>query len=312
MVTSGTPSEMQQRTAGYQGMPFLKPHVWTWQVPLYFFLGGLGGMAAVLALAALAGGRDGEDAQFVRVAMWVAAIAGGVLSPALLTWDLGRPARFLHMLRVFKWRSPMSVGAWLLAAFGAVAVPGAALAEWHLRSGGQTRWLALLSGAFVIFAGLLGALLAVYTGVLIGATAVPAWYLHRVPLPVHFGVAGLGSAAAALELLGLGRPPRVALGFLAAAVETCLGVWFEVRRHGDADLALRSGLGGWLLRAGGLLAGPLALALRFAGWHSLAAAVFLAGALISRFGWIEAGRKGALSPEAVLAAGRSPRIPEEE
>src|SRR5690348_9124715 len=82
----------------YYGLPLLKPPVWTWEVPAYFFTGGAAGAAAVIAaVAQLAGGRP----DLVRDARWVAA-AGGAVSPPLLISDLGRPERFLNMLRVFK------------------------------------------------------------------------------------------------------------------------------------------------------------------------------------------------------------------
>ena len=40
----------------------------------------------------------------------------------LLIVDLGRPMRFLHMLRVFKPTSPLSVGSYILSPFSALTV----------------------------------------------------------------------------------------------------------------------------------------------------------------------------------------------
>ena len=105
---------------GYYGQPVVKPPVWTWEIPLYFFLGGTAGMSAVIASGALIF----HHVDLARAAMWVAAIAGAVLSPILLIMDLGRPRLFLNMLRVFKHRSAMSMGAWILSLFGSCAVPG--------------------------------------------------------------------------------------------------------------------------------------------------------------------------------------------
>ena len=108
---------------GYYDQPLLKPPVWTWEVPAYFFVGGVAGVAAmVAAVSAVAG----ADLTLVRDARWIAA-AGAVISPALLISDLGRPDRFIYMLRVFKWRSPMSVGAWTLALFSPAVLPPLAL-----------------------------------------------------------------------------------------------------------------------------------------------------------------------------------------
>ena len=104
---------------GYYGQPMLKKPVWTWEVPTYFFVGGLAGPAAIIA--AVADRNDGRDA-LARDAHWIAA-GGGLASAALLTTDLGRPERFFNMLRVFKPRSPMSVGSWLLMAFSKKSSP---------------------------------------------------------------------------------------------------------------------------------------------------------------------------------------------
>jgi len=115
------------RKPGYYGQPVVKPPVWTWEIPLYFFMGGLAGMSAVIASGAVIF----HQVDLARAAMWIAAIAGAVLSPVLLIMDLGRPRLFLNMLRVFKHRSAMSMGAWILSAFGACAVPGLIALELH-------------------------------------------------------------------------------------------------------------------------------------------------------------------------------------
>src|SRR5437660_2458422 len=98
---------------GYYGTPLLKPPQWTVEVPLYFFVGGAAGAAAVIAAV---GRLSPANDELVRDAQWLAAI-GGAISPALLISDLGLPSRFLNMLRVFKVRSPMSVGSWTLVVF---------------------------------------------------------------------------------------------------------------------------------------------------------------------------------------------------
>ena len=103
--------------SAYHGFPLLKKPVWTWEIPAYFFVGGTAGAAALIG--AVAHRTGGSDA-LVRDARWIAA-AGAALSPPLLIADLGRPERFLNMLRVFKVQSPMSVGAWTLVAFSSAA-----------------------------------------------------------------------------------------------------------------------------------------------------------------------------------------------
>ena len=289
------------RKPGYYGQPVVKPPVWTWEIPLYFFFGGIAGMSAVIALAAL----PFQHLDVARAAMWIAVIAGAVLSPILLIMDLGRPRLFLHMLRVFKHRSAMSMGAWILTAFGACVVPGLIALELHAHqvfAGTLDQLMGFAAWIFIFGTAIFGALLATYTGVLIGATAIPAWFLHRTLLPIHFGTAGLGSAAAVLELLGHGISALNLIGFYAAAVETALLVWLSVAKHGVADRAIHEHGSGWLIRIGEVLNGPLALLLRFFGFIPLAAISFLAGALVSRIGWVVVGKVSGADPEAVFAS----------
>jgi formate-dependent nitrite reductase membrane component NrfD len=239
--------------------------------------------------------------------MWVAAIAGAVLSPVLLILDLGRPHLFLNMLRVFKHRSAMSMGAWILSMFGACVVPGLIALELHANQvfGGSIDQLVRIAAGLLIFgSAFFGTLLATYTGVLIGATAIPAWFLHRVLLPIHFGTAGLGSAAGLLELFGHRIAALNALGYYAAAVESALLIWLSVDKHGAADRAIHEHGSGWLIRIGEILTGPLALVLRLFSLVPFAAISFLIGALVSRFGWIAVGKVSGSDPESVFAAER--------
>ena len=291
------------RKPGYYGQAVVKPPVWTWEVPLYFFFGGMAGMSAVIASGAVIF----HHLDLARTAMWIASIGGAILSPILLIMDLGRPRLFLNMLRVFKHRSAMSMGAWILTAFGVCAVPGLIALELHAHqifAGTLGQFLRIAAGIFICCAAISGGLLATYTGVLIGATAIPAWFLHRTQLPIHFGTAGLGCAAALLELLGHRIAALNFLGFYAAGVETALLIWLSVDKHGAADRAIHEHRSGWLIRIGEVLNGPLALILRFFGLVPLAAISFLIGALVSRFGWIAVGRVSGSDPEAVFAAER--------
>jgi formate-dependent nitrite reductase membrane component NrfD len=299
---SGGPIPKQPPTKpGYYGMGVIKPPVWTWEIPIYFFIGGLSGMAAVIAAAAW----FSHHAEVSRAAMWLAT-AGGVISPVLLILDLGRPQLFLNMLRVFKYKSAMSMGVYILSAFGTCAVPGGIVTEVFMR-----HWLppGFLSQAVEILAVLLmlgsagsGLLLATYTGVLLGATAVPAWFTHRSLLPVHFGTAGMGSAAAMLTLLGYRLPALAAINWAAASVETFLWLWLTFCRHGAADRALHEGLAGRLLQPAELLTGPVSVIALALSWSPVGAVCFLVGALMSRFGWVAAGKASARDPESVFAS----------
>jgi formate-dependent nitrite reductase membrane component NrfD len=290
------------RKAGYYGQPVVRPPVWTWEIPIYFFVGGLGGMSAVIALGALLF----HHFDVARAGIWVAAIAS-VLSPVLLILDLGRPRLFINMLRVFKPQSAMSMGAWILLAFGACVVPGLIALEFqafHSFDGAIDQILGVAKGILIFGSAIFGMLLATYTGVLIGATAIPAWFLHHRLLPIHFGTAGLGSAAALLELLGHRIAPLNAIGLSAAAVETVLLIWLSLDKHGDADRAIHRHGSGWLIRIGEVLTGPIPLVLRFFGAIPLAAISFLLGALVSRFGWLAVGRISGRDPESVFGSQR--------
>jgi hypothetical protein len=290
------------RKAGYYGQPVVKPPVWIWEIPVYFFVGGFGGMSGVIALAALAF----HHTDVAVTAMWLAVFAA-LVSPILLIVDLGRPRLFINMLRVFKLRSAMSMGVWILVMFSSCAVPALIALELHIHLGligNIDQILRVFAALFITGSAFFGLLLSTYTGVLLGATAIPAWFLHRVLLPIHFGTAGLGSAAALLELLGHRIAALNALGYFAAAVETGLLIWLNVDKHGAADRAIHEHSSGWLIRIGEILTGPLALVLRFFSFVPFAGISFLIGALISRFGWIAVGKVSGSDPESVFAAER--------
>jgi hypothetical protein len=276
----------------YDAIPLLKPPVWTWEIPTYFFVGGAAGAAAVIgAVVNVRGGRP----DLVRDARWIAA-AGAAVSPPLLIADLGRPERFLNMLRVFKVRSPMSVGAWTLVAFSNAAA-AAAFADAADRATGGRLPVRTIGNAAEMLSAATGLVLSTYTGVLIGATTIPAWSHSVSVLPVHFGASSIGTAVSILELLGHRDRALNALAIGAAAVETAIG--FSIEARSDPALEpLKEGWSGLVTRAGGLLSGPLPLALRLLAGRSpaarrLAAVSTIAGSLLTRVGWIGAGRESA-------------------
>ncbi len=285
--------------SGYYNLPLLKAPVWTWEVPLYFFVGGIAGASAAFALAAhIAGRARGLE----LAALWIALVAA-LICPALLVADLGRPARFLNMLRVFKRQSPMSVGAWTLIAFtGAVMV--AVAANESLPAGFAPGPASGICWATEIIAAALGLVLLSYTAVLLAVTAVPVWSENRRLLPSHFVASGIGSASALLELFGFLLPATQFVGFAASAWETLVGTSIELRCR-SVDEPLRRGRSGWAARIGGTLAGPAALLLRIfegssPGGRELAAACFLTGALVTRYAWLWAGRASSSNPRALF------------
>jgi len=294
----GAPFPQASPQNGYYQIPLLKEPPWTWEIPLYFFVGGAAGAAAVIgAIADFTGG----DRELVRHARWIAA-AGSVLSPALLISDLGRPERFLAMLRVFKPQSPMSVGVWTLVGFSTGAV--AAAFAGHLRDRyGASLPLRVLENAGQAASLALGLPFSNYTGVLIGATTIPVWNRNASTLPLHFGASGLGAAVGILELMGHGKSRALrALGLGAAIFETLEGAHLESRGSAVLD-PLKHGRSGWLTRAGGALAGPVSAGLRTASYfgsgkrsRSLqrwASRCSIIGSLVTRIGWIYAGHMSA-------------------
>jgi hypothetical protein len=289
---------------GYYGLPLLKPPTWTWEVPLYFFLGGISGTSACIALAAQI---FGAPLNLIRMALWMGLI-GASICPALLISDLGRPLRFLNMLRVFKWRSPMSMGSWILVGFSGCVFVAVVGVELVARGYGHpvvvgVLWLGEISAA------LTGLLLASYTGVLLGATAIPVWHEHRRLLPAHFLTSGLGGAVGILELAGFLIPATQILGFATSGVETVIEIYLTVRK-GVADKPLHHGISGGTLRVAGMLEGPAALLIR-AVWHAepwgryAAAICFLLGAVMSRYAWIWAGRESSHDTETLFRLQRA-------
>ncbi|MBO0774545.1 MAG: polysulfide reductase NrfD, partial [Actinobacteria bacterium] len=214
----------------YYGKPVLNAPVWkSPDIPGYLFLGGLAGCSSLLAAAAQLTGRDG----LARAAK-AGAAGAGCLGLSWIISDLGRPDRFLNMLRVFKPTSPMSVGSWLLAGY----LPAAGAAAAAAVTGRAPR----LGAAATTGSALLGPALATYTAVLISDTAVPAWHDGYRELPFVFA----GSSATAAGGLGLAaappaqRAPARTLAILGAVTELAafermerrLGMVAEPYRHG--------------------------------------------------------------------------------
>jgi polysulfide reductase-like protein len=197
-TSEGAQVMQRAQPRSYYGAPVLKPPVWSWEVPVYFFVGGLAGASAPLALLCELRGEH----ELARRA-WLVSLAAICASPPLLISDLGRPRRFLNMLRVFKPTSPMSVGSWTLASLGGCVT----LASAHAVSGRPRR----LGRVASLLAGALGPVLCTYTAVLIADTAVPAWSEARRELPFVFAGSAAASAGAAVALVAPARqagPPR--------------------------------------------------------------------------------------------------------
>ena len=291
---SGAPFPMASPETGYYGIPLLKEPAWTWEIPLYFFVGGAAGAAAVVGAIA---DYTGADRKLVRDARWIAA-AGSVLSPALLIADLGKPSRFLNMLRVFKPQSPMSVGAWTLVGFS-VGASATAFAQFLADHYGPSFPVRVMKHAGQAASLAFGLPFSNYTGVLIGATAIPAWNENAADLPLRFGMSGLSAAVGMLELMGNGRSRALEMLGLGAALFECWeGLRMEARSNPGLS-PLKHGRSGMLTRAGGVLSGPVPALLRMASMFSskdirrAAAISAVVGSLLTRIAWVYAGHVSA-------------------
>ncbi len=278
---------------GYYELPVIKEPSWSWEIPLYFFIGGAAGAAGMIGAVAH---LTGAPTKLVRDARKVA-LAGALISPALLISDLGRPSRFLAMLRVFKPQSPMSVGVYVLSAFSAGATAANA-GEWLEQHSGFSRLATLMQNLGDVVALMFGLPLVTYTGVLIGATVIPAWNRNIAFLPAHFAASGMAAAVGVLELMGHESPALHALGTGAALMETGMGASIELSPD-PAMEPLKHGPSGWLIRLGGLLSGPVPLVLRGLSFFSkgrrasklrkYAAVSSVVGSAITRAAWLHAG-----------------------
>lgn len=281
----------------YYGTPVVKEPEWTWEVPWYLFAGGLGGASSVMAAAAR---RVGNDALADRAVLVAAGAA--VASPVLLIADLGRPRRFLNMLRVFKPTSAMSVGSWILALYGGLASGAGALRVLGWFPGLQRA----LEGAAAAF----GPPMATYTAVLVADTSIPAWHEARGELPFTFAASAAASAGAAGSLLVApdDAAPARRLAVAAAAAELGatrlmrrrLGALGEVYEEGPAGALGKAAevctaAGGALVAAGG---GARRGVRRWAGLAG--AGLLLAGGICLRWAVYKAGFQSAADPRHVV------------
>lgn len=303
--------------SSYYGRPIVKPAPWEDEVAAYLFLGGLGAGSALLAAGAQLTGNV-----TLRRNTRFAALASAGLGTVALIRDLGRPERFLHMLRTVKLTSPMSVGSWILVTFSTGA--GVAAAGEVDRLTGHRVPLGSLRGAVEfaeraggMLAGFLAPGLAAYTAVLLTNTATPTWSGAREHLPFVFaGSASLAAGGLAMITTGVdaaGPARRLALagtGVELLAAEVMLRSMDETEaeplREGEAGrmLAVSKGLavaGG----AGTLLAGWAASGGRRRRWSRAIAvasgAALVASSALNRLGVFRAGMVSANDPRYTVA-----------
>jgi hypothetical protein len=290
----------------YYGRPVVKPVPWGPGIAAYLFLGGVAGGSALLAAGAQLTGRA-----LLRRNCRLAALGAVSLGAVVLVEDLGRPERFVNMLRVIKVTSPMSLGSWILSAFSAGAGVAAA-AEADRMTGGRLplgplrRVLRFVEGPAGLEAAAFGPLLAVYTAVLLADTSTPTWNDARDELPFVFvSSASLASAGLAMVTTPVAEtaPARklAVLGVIGDLVATQV-----MRRRMDPIAAepLHDGRSGTLLRLSEALvvAGGIGTLLggRRRRVATAAGLALLAASALTRFGVFEAGIRSAKDPRYTI------------
>jgi formate-dependent nitrite reductase membrane component NrfD len=321
----GAPSAKRRRRGGkaeqlmvppadfssYYGRPIVKASPWTTDIPAYLFLGGLAGGSSLLGAGSDLTGRPG-----LRRSSRVTALAAVTVSFAALVHDLGKPSRFHHMLRVAKITSPMSVGTWILTAYGPLAGLAAVsenprLLPRCLRRGPVGGFLPVAGRYAGLAAAVLGAPLAAYTAVLLSDTATPSWHDARQQLPFVF----VGSAAAAAGGMGLvGAPmsetaPAQALAVGGAVLEIAMTSRMESAMGISAE-PLHQGRAGAYMKAAKPLTGVGAVLAAVAGRRNrvaaaVAGALLLAGSVCTRFAIFHAGQQSAGDPRYTVEPQRA-------
>jgi hypothetical protein len=281
----------------YYGRSIVKPHQWKPEIPLYFWVGGTAGAASVACVLARMRKAHGLATIQKRIAL-----GGALLAPILLTRDLGVPLRFYNMLRVFKPTSPMSVGSWVLTAFGGTLTAStlAELMGWKL-----------FSGATEVLAAFLGPALSSYTAVLISNTATPIWHEAHGELPFVFVASGIAGAGALGVMFA---PPHERGAARRSMLFSQLAVIGSMKYMQNSLGELlsepyRKGKSGRLQRTSTTL-GMAALGLGLLGGKNsvlgrVAASLTLASGVFERFAIMEAGKESARDPKYVVETQRS-------
>ena len=323
-MTEGLPArstgDKGDGTAAYYDISLLKPPVWTPEVGVYFFLGGLSSSSFSIARMADRLGR-GRYRNVTKVGTLIAALAALPCAP-LLIWDLGDRSRFHHMLRVWKPSSPMNLGSWALTAY--TAMGGVAALREFLRVRrhdatlvGVARFVDETAGVVTDAAGVpLGLLLAGYTGILLSTTATPIWSRNSwigALFSASAVSAGAGAVRLALEVMGDESPAadalakvettaRMAEAVAHAGFLTQAGELAEPLTHGPLKTAYWAGaIGAGIVLPELLNRLPVPKPQR--RWFRIAAGVLgLIGGFALRSAFVAAGRPSAEDTDAARLA----------
>ncbi|WP_454086133.1 NrfD/PsrC family molybdoenzyme membrane anchor subunit [Georgenia sp. Marseille-Q6866] len=292
----------------YYGRQVVKAAPWDVRIPLYMFAGGLAAGSSLLA----AGAQLTDRPDLRRVGRLVSMGALGVSLGALVS-DLGRPERFLNMLRTVKLTSPMSVGTWLLSIYGAPA--GVAALDEVVRmlpvqpDAGAVRLLRAVGRPAGVAAALTAPPVAAYTAVLLSDTSTPSWREAYRELPFVFcasaAAASGGAAMVATPVAQAGPARRLAV---AGAVAELVAEQVMERSMGLTAEPLHTGTGGRYMRAAKALTAAGAVGTLLAGrrrWAAvLSGAALAAGSFCTRMGVFEAGQASARDPKYTVVPQR--------
>ena len=231
--------------------PLIDPtlHVWHFEVPVYLFLGGIvAGVMILTGLWMLWKPNESRSRAF-SLAPWASPVLISV--GMLFLWlDLEDPWNAWRFYMVLKPTSPMSWGAWILLAIypasillAWVSTPAELREKWLARLPFRKRleslgsWseqnmplLAVLNVSF-------GALLGIYTGVLLGTMAArPLW--NSAILGPLFLVSGLSTGAAFMLLYKLADSERqvlsrIDMGLILVEL-LVIGIWLIGLASGGA------------------------------------------------------------------------------
>jgi formate-dependent nitrite reductase membrane component NrfD len=291
----------------YYDRPVLKPPVWkVYYIATYYYLGGTAGASLALAAAAQLDGSEDLN-HLIRRCHWIG-IIGSTLGAGCLIADLGRPSRFLLMLRVFRPTSAMNMGAWVLAVAPAAAVTAGLFAR---SAFGVMR----VTGEFAGYvSGLLGMILATYTGVLVAESAIPFWQHSRRVLPILFGASSAASAGSIFDLMFENpRACRVTRIFGIAGRVTELGATVALEREVTAALGvaapIENGFTAALWRGAGALTAASLVALllpkQTRKTRVVAGVLGSLGSLLMRYAVHECGVRSARDPRASFGPQRA-------
>jgi len=294
------PTHQSSANPTYYEMPMLKQPVWEWDIAAYFYVGGAAGASAALGAAAqLCAPRSMRS--LITRANWIGTV-GGAISACFLIYDLGRPSRFLNMLRVFRVSSPMNMGSWILSVFSTCAGGAAVLPL----GPGLFRPLASPLG---LVAGLFGLGLSSYTGVLLAQTAVPVWQQSYRVLPILFAASGTAASAAIFEFFSwndqeLRTIERFGLVGKIGELVAAIALEREASRVERVGRPLKRGFGGFLWQSAKILtvAGIVVALLpgKGRGKRTVSGILGTAGSLCTRFGIFYAGKSSSRDPRATF------------